>query len=73
MKIKKEFKELLAINKLLIFSDLDKNERDKIMDYIHTLHNEVEILKEENEQLKKEKAEVEYEKDQHCGSFGYGG
>ena len=63
MKIKKEFKELLAINKLLIFSDLDKNERDKIMDYIHTLHNEVEILKEENEQLKKEKAEVEYEKD----------
>lgn len=63
MKIKKEFKELLAINKLLIFSDLDKNERDKIMDYIHTLHNEVEILKEENEQLKKEKVEVEYEKD----------
>ena len=63
MKIKKEFKELLAINKLLIFSDLEKRERDKIMDYIHTLHNEVEILKEENEQLKKEKAEVEYEKD----------
>lgn len=53
MKIKKEYKELLAINKLLIFSDLEKNERDKIMDYIHTLHNEVEILKEENEELKK--------------------
>jgi hypothetical protein len=53
MKIKKEYRELLAINKLLIFSDLDKNERDKIMDYIQTLHNEVEILKEENEELKK--------------------
>ena len=53
MKIKKEFKELLAINKMLIFSDLYKDQRDKIMDYIHTLHNEVEILKEENEDLKK--------------------
>ena len=54
MKIKKEFKELLAINKMLIFSDLYKDQRDRIMDYIHTLHNEVEILKEENEELKKE-------------------
>ena len=54
MKIKKEFKELLAINKALIFSDLSKYERDKIMDYIQTLHNEVEILKQENDELKKE-------------------
>lgn len=60
MKIKKELKELLAINKMLIFSDLEKNERDKIMDYIHTLHNEVEILKEENEEWRKknEKSEI---------------
>lgn len=63
MKIKKEYRELLAINKLLIFSDLDKNERDKIMDYIHTLHNEVEILKEDNEELKKKNLKGEYEKD----------
>lgn len=54
MKIQKEYKELLAINKMLIFSNLYKDERDRIMDYIHTLHNEVEILKEENEELRKE-------------------
>lgn len=54
MKIKKEYKELLAINKILIFSDITKHERDKIIDYIQTLHNEVEVLKEEIEDLKKE-------------------
>lgn len=54
MKIQKEYKELLAINKMLIFSNLYKDERDRIMDYIMTLHNEIKILKEENEELKKE-------------------
>ena len=54
MKIQKEYKELLAINKMLIFSDLYKDERDRIMDYIMALHNEIKILKEENEELSKE-------------------
>ena len=53
MYIKKENRELLAINKLLIFSDLDKKERDRIIDYIHTLYKEVEVLKQENEEIKK--------------------
>lgn len=55
MKVQKEYKELLKIYKILIFSDLYKDERDRIMDYIMVLHNEIRILKEENEDLKKEK------------------
>ena len=58
MYIKKENRELLAINKLLIFSDLDKKERDKIIDYIHTLYKEVEVLKQENEELNKRIIEI---------------
>lgn len=53
MKIQKEYKELLTINKMLIFSNLYKDERDRIMDYIMTLHNEIKILKEENKELRK--------------------
>jgi hypothetical protein len=58
MKIKKEYKELLAINKMLIFSNLYKDERDRIMDYIMTLHNEIKILKEELEDLKNENSGI---------------
>lgn len=58
MKIEKEYKELLAINKMLIFSNLYKDERDRIMDYIMTLHNEIKILKEELENLKNENSSI---------------
>lgn len=53
MKIKLENKELLTINKALIFSDMTKYERDKILDYIMHLQKEVEFLKKENDELKK--------------------
>lgn len=53
MKIKLENKELLVINKALIFSDMIKYERDKILSYIMHLQNEIEVLKKENDELKK--------------------
>lgn len=53
MKIQKEYKELLAINKILIFSDIYKDQQEMIMDYINKLCKEIKILNEENERLKK--------------------
>lgn len=68
MKIKLENKELLTINKALIFSDMTKYEQDKILRYIINLQKEVEVLKKENEDLRKTIVKVikwkgEYEKD----------
>ena len=53
MKIKLENKELLVINKALIFSDMTKYEQDKILKYIINLQKEIEVLKKENEDLRK--------------------
>ena len=54
MKLKNPTKELLEINKALLFSDLSRYEQDKIMSYILKLQKEIDYLEMVNEELRKE-------------------